>query len=208
MCSRFGRRRRSRSVRPDMRMFVAVVPPLSALEDLEEFVAPRQSGSAGSGLRWTVPTQWHLTLAFMPDVRERSIDELTERLHRAAARRHAFDLWIGGAGSFPNAARAKVLWAGVDGDLAHLSQLAVGCRAAANKAGAEVEGGPFHPHVTLARIGRPFDVSKWLRVFESYSGPVWHADHIELIHSHLGEGPRGKPRYEVVDEFPLAEPKD
>lgn len=186
-----------------MRLFVAVVPPLSALEDLETFVAPRQAGSQDSGLRWTMPHQWHLTLAFMPDVAPRVLDELSERLTRAASRRHPFDLQIAGAGAFPNAGRAKVLWAGVRGDVSHLGQLAVGARAAANKAGADAEGGPFHAHLTLARIGRPFDVSRWLRVFDLYDGPAWQADHIALIESHLGEGPRGKPRYEVVEEFPL-----
>lgn len=191
-----------------MRLFVAAVPPQSALDDLESFVGPRTESASYGGMRWTTPVQWHLTLAFMPDVEERVLDELSERLTRAAARRHAFDLRIAGAGAFPNAGRAKVLWLGVEGDHEHLSHLAVGARAAANKSGAEVEGGKFHPHLTLARIGRPFDVTKWLRVFAAYSGPTWRVDHVELIRSYLGQGPGGKPRYEVVGEFALAAAKD
>ena len=85
-------------------------------------------------------------------------------------------------------------------------RLATGARAAANKAGAEAGGGRFHPHVTLARIGRPFDVTKWVRVLDAYRGPTWTADTVSLVESHLGEGPRNRPRYDVVGRFPMGRP--
>lgn len=183
-------------------MFVALVPPEDALEDLGEFLAPRQE--AESGFRWTVPEQWHVTLAFMADVPDRALDDLLARLERGAARRTPFTVALAGGGAFPNAGRAKVLWAGLDvSDAEELRRLATGARAAANKAGAEADGGRFHPHVTLARIGRPLDVTKWIRVLEAYRGPVWQAHEIALIGSHLGEGPRKRPRYEVIESFPL-----
>ena len=67
-----------------MRMFVAVVPPEGAVQDLEAFLGPRRE--AGPELRWAATEQWHLTLAFMPDVSSRHFDELVERLGRAASR--------------------------------------------------------------------------------------------------------------------------
>ena len=93
-------------------MFVALVPPDDAIEDLEEFLAPRQE--AGAELRWTAPEQWHVTLAFFGDVHDRHLDDLVERLGRAATRRTPVDLAIAGGGAFPNPARAKIVWAGVD----------------------------------------------------------------------------------------------
>jgi 2'-5' RNA ligase len=189
-----------------MRMFVALVPPENALEDLGEFLVPRQE--AGTGFRWTAPEQWHVTLAFMPQVVDRSLDDLLARLQRAAVRRTPFTVTVAGGGAFPNAGRAKVLFAGLDvSDAEELRRLATGARAAANKAGAEVEGGSrFHPHVTLARIGRPLDVTRWIRVLDAYRGPTWDAHEISLIESHLGEGPRKRPRYEVIESFPLGRP--
>jgi 2'-5' RNA ligase len=186
-----------------MRMFVALVPPPEALEDLAEFLAPRQE--AEDGFRWTAAEQWHVTLAFMGRVPARSLDDLIERLQRAGARRTPFDVTVSGGGAFPNAGRAKVLYAGLDLGAAseELSRLATGARAAANKAGAEAEGGRFHPHLTLARIKRPIDVTRWVRVIETYRGPTWRATEIALIESHLGEGPRKRPRYEVIESFPL-----
>jgi 2'-5' RNA ligase len=183
-----------------MRMFVALVPPERALEHLGDFLAPRQE--AGRDLRWTSPEQWHLTLAFLPQVPDRTLDDLLARLERAAARRTAFSLSLAAGGAFPDPARAKVLYAGVaTADREELRRLSVGARAAANKAGAGAVGGPFQPHVTLARLRRPLDVSRWLRVLDAYAGPDWNAGEISLIASHLGEGPRNRPRYEVIESF-------
>lgn len=184
-------------------MFVALVPPPEALEDLAEFLAPRQE--AQPGFRWTAPEQWHVTLAFMAQVADRHLDDLVTRLQRAAARRTPFSARLSGGGAFPNVGRAKVLFAGVDAGEAgeELRRLATGARAAANKAGAETDGGRFHAHLTLARIGRPVEATRWVRVLDGYRGPSWSADTITLIESHLGEGPRRRPRYEVVDVFPL-----
>ena len=187
-------------------MFAAVMPPEAVLEDLEAFLEPRRE--AGPGLRWTDRSQWHLTVAFMPAVPERVLDDLLERMGRAAARRTPFTATLAGAGAFPGVARARVLWAGVS-DLdpgVELPRLAVGARAAAVKAGAEVEGARFHPHLTLARAGRPVEATRWLRVLEAYRGPSWTATELTLVESHLGEGPRRRPRYEVVASFPLGGP--
>jgi 2'-5' RNA ligase len=186
-----------------MRMFVAIVPPESALEDLAEFLAPRHE--AEPGFRWTTWEQWHITLAFMAQVADRHLDDLLVRLERAAARRTPFSVSIAGGGAFPNPGRAKVLYADLDAGAGReeLNRLATGARAAANKAGAETDGGRFHPHLTLARIGRPTEVTKWIRVLDSYRGPTWDAATMRLIQSHLGEGPRRRPRYEVIESFPL-----
>ncbi|MFT4008995.1 MAG: RNA 2',3'-cyclic phosphodiesterase [Nocardioidaceae bacterium] len=185
-----------------MRMFVAVLPPEEVLEDLDEFLGPRRE--AGRELRWATREQWHVTLAFMAAVPERSLDDLIERLARAARKRTPFTARLGGGGAFPDAARAKVLYAGVRADdPEELRRLAVGARAAATKAGAEVGGGRFRPHLTLARSGRTFEATRWLRVLDAYQGPAWVADNVVLVESRLGEGPRGRPRYAVVSELPL-----
>jgi len=84
-----------------------------------------------------------------------------------------------------------------------LNRLATGARAAVNKSGAEAAGGRFHPHLTLARLGSPTEVTRWIRVLDTYRGPTWTANDITLIQSHLGEGPRRRPRHEVVRSFAL-----
>jgi 2'-5' RNA ligase len=187
-----------------LRMFVALVPPPEALEHLDDFLEPRR---AAARFRWSAPDQVHVTLAFLGQVEERRLDDLVERLARAAGRRTAFETAITGGGAFPNVGRARVLWAGLDLDepsRTELDRLATGCRAAAGRAGIAVEGQRFRPHLTLARLGHPAEVSGWVRLLDAYAGPCWPADRIELVASYLGEGPRGRPRHVAVERFPLA----
>jgi 2'-5' RNA ligase len=99
-----------------------------------------------------------------------------------------------------------VLWAGLDVDddgSTEISRMATGARAAANRAGVPVDGQRFRPHLTVARLGHPQEVTPWVRLLDSYRGPTWTVDRMTLVASYLGEGPRGRPRYEAVQEFPL-----
>jgi 2'-5' RNA ligase len=186
-----------------MRLFAALVPPPEALEHLNEFLDVRR----GTGdFRWVQADQVHVTLAFLKFTPERKLDDLLERLGRAAFRRTAFETSISGGGAFPNVGRAKVLWAGLDLDEAgrtELDRLATGCRAAATRAGIEVDGARFRPHLTVARARFPHDVSSWVRLLDSYAGPRWQATELTLVQSHLGEGPRGRPRHVPMDTFSL-----
>lgn len=186
-----------------MRMFVALVPPPDAVEHLDEFLEVRRA--AGS-FRWADASQLHVTLGFLADVPDRSLDDLVERLGRAAHRRTVVRTRISGGGAFPNAARARVLWAGLSLDgfgRTEVNRMATGARAAAGKAGIVVDGQRFMPHVTVARMKCPDEVSDWVRLLDAYSGPEWTTEEYSLIASHLGEGPRKRPRYELVETFPL-----
>jgi 2'-5' RNA ligase len=184
-------------------MFVAVVPPAEVLEDLDEFLDPRRQASGGSGWRWSLPDQWHVTLAFLEQVPDRALDDLVERLTGAAQKRNPMSARIGGGGAFPHVGGAKVLWAGLDTDQDELARAASGARAAASTAGIVVDGQRFRPHVTLARTGRPVEATKWVRLLDGYSGPSWTVDELSLVASFLGEGPRRRPRYEVVETVSL-----
>ena len=186
-----------------VRMFVAVVPPQEAVDHLEGFLEPRRAAAA---FRWATPEQSHVTLAFLASVDDRHLDELVERLGRAAARRTAFETRVAGGGAFPDAGRARVVWAGLELDeqgRTELDRMATGARAAASRTGIPVEGKRFRPHITLARLGRPEEVSNWVRLLDAYAGPPWTVDRLTLVASYLGEGPRGRPRYEVVEELGL-----
>lgn len=180
-------------------MFVAVIPPESASADLDEFLSVRRDAAL---FRWSAAEQLHLTLAFAAHVPDRSLDELIERLETAAERRMPFDLTITGGGAFPHVAEGKVLYAGVEADdREELDRSATGARNALAKVGAEVDGGRFVPHLTLARTGQPGELSNWVRLLDAYRGPTWTVSSFALVSSRLGEGRRKQPVHEVVAEF-------
>ena len=184
-----------------MRCFVAVQPPEEARAHLDEFLAPRRDVAP---FRWVDPDQVHLTLVFVGDLPEHRLDDFVERLERAAARRRPMTTAITGGGAFPHVSGARVLWAGLDldeDDRLELRRSHEGARAAANRAGAVVDGQRFRPHLTLARCPRPTEVTPWVRLLDAYRGPEWRIEKFALVESHLGEGPRRRPRYELVAEF-------
>ncbi|WP_330474806.1 RNA 2',3'-cyclic phosphodiesterase [Terrabacter sp. C0L_2] len=184
-----------------MRLFVAVVPPDDVLDDLEEHLEPRRE--AGPEIRWTDRHQWHVTLAFLGDVPERRLDDLTEALARSAAKRDPLVLRLAGAGAFPNPYAARVLWAGVEQVRGDLAAVAGGIRNAAASAGATPDGTRFQAHLTLGRFHRPTEATRWIRALDAWEGPAWRVGELALVESHLGEGRGRRPRYEVLADLPL-----
>lgn len=65
------------------------------------------------------------------------------------------------------------------------------------------DGQRFVGHLTLARLHRSTDARKWLQVLDTFRSAPWWVDDIELIESHLREGPAGRPRYETVASLSL-----
>jgi RNA 2',3'-cyclic 3'-phosphodiesterase len=183
-----------------MRLFVAIAPPVAVLDELEAAVGPLRP--AWPGLRWTGREAWHLTLAFLGEVSDDAATALAPRLGRAAHRHPALSLSFGPGGAFPVPGRAKVLWAGIDGDREALTALAGSVAAGARRAGAAPpdEGRRFRPHLTLARCRQPADVRGLVDSLAGYAGTPWTAAEIHLIRSYLGGGP---PRYETAGTWPL-----
>ncbi|GAA1477700.1 RNA 2',3'-cyclic phosphodiesterase [Nocardioides aestuarii] len=179
-------------------MFVAMVPPAEAVEDLDAFLDVRR---AAAPFRWTQPDQLHVTLAFLAAVPDRSLDDLVERLAAAARRRTPVTARIAGGGAFPHPDAAKVVWAGLrttGTDHAELVRMSDGARRAANASGIAPDGQRFRPHLTVARTGRPRQVTRWVQLLDGYEGPSWRVGEWSLVASHLGEGPARRPRYEEV----------
>jgi RNA 2',3'-cyclic 3'-phosphodiesterase len=187
-----------------MRMFVALAPPSAVLDELEALAAPFRA--AWPGLRWTSREAWHITLAFLGDVDEAAIGRLLPRLERAAGRHGQFSLAFAGAGAFPVATRARVLWCGLSGDRRSLANLAESVAAGARRAGAAPpeQGRPFRPHLTLARCRMPADVREVVTALGGYQGAQWTADRIHLIHSRPG----GHPRFSTIGSWPLVAAPD
>ncbi len=191
-----------RIVPMSQRLFAAIYPPPAACEDLARVLATQPPG-----LRWAPPDRWHLTLAFCAAVEDRSRDALVAGLDAVTAEHRPLRLRIAGAGAFPRATRAAVLWAGIepaaDQERERLSELAADVRAACERAGAAPDRRRFAPHLTLARLRHPRDVSPRVWALDPYRGPQWSAAEIVLVGSRLGAAPGGGALHEPVATFPL-----
>jgi RNA 2',3'-cyclic 3'-phosphodiesterase len=186
-----------------MRLFVALAPPAFVVADLDVTCAPFRG--LRPDLRWTSTEAWHVTLAFLGEVGEGSLARLLPRMDRAARRHSAFSLSFSGAGAFPSATRANVLWSGLAGDRRALADLAATVTAGARRAGAAPPdaGRRFNPHLTLARCRAPVNVEQIVADLDGYEGPSWAAEEIYLIRSRL----TGQPRFETLGAYRLRPPR-
>jgi len=182
-----------------MRLFVGLALPPAVLDDLDATCAPFRP--LRDDLRWTSREAWHITLAFLGEVTDLSLTRLLPRLERAAWRHSPLSLGLAGAGAFPSAARANVLWIGLAGDRRALADLAASVGAGARRAGAPPpdSGRKYRPHLTLARCRAPADVRPIVASLEAYQGPPWTTEEIYLIRSRPG----GQPRYETLGSWKL-----
>jgi RNA 2',3'-cyclic 3'-phosphodiesterase len=181
-----------------VRLFAALIPPENVFDEIDRAFAPYRDGPAG--LRWTRRDTWHVTLAFYGEVDDRTVTRLLPRLERAAGRHPRRELAFSGAGAFPRASAAHVLWTGTRTDLRRLSD---SCVAAARREGVDMSRSlRFHPHLTLARCRDPLDLRPMIEALEAYEGTPWTADEVHLVRSHLG----ATVRYETLYRWPLKDP--
>jgi 2'-5' RNA ligase len=183
-----------------VRLFVALIPPDNVLDEIESAFAPYRDDRPD--LRWTGRGSRHVTLAFYGEVDDLTTARLLPRLERAAARHPSRALAFSGAGAFPKAASARVLWTGIRGDLRRLSD---SCRAAARREGVDTGRAlRFHPHLTVARASAPRDLTAIVEGLRTYEGTPWTAGEIHLVQSHPGP----EVRYETLYRWPLKHPTE
>lgn len=99
--------------------------------------------------RFTEVENLHLTLAFLGEVSDNQIQEITRIMKQVAMGRKDFQIELGGLGKFVN--RGECLyWCGIrENDL--LSSLQYDLVRLLKESQFSVDGKPFKPHITLAR---------------------------------------------------------
>ncbi|WP_045692359.1 RNA 2',3'-cyclic phosphodiesterase [Streptomyces rubellomurinus] len=193
-----------------MRLFVAVLPPVRALQELSDAVAPVRGLPGADRLRWTTVEGWHLTLAFLGEVAPDRLPELEEGLAAVAEVHEAHRLRIAGSGRFGD----RVLWAGVDGQTWALRRLAEAVTQATAELTGETDSYVFHPHLTLARAGSArghrravqrvaaAELEALAAALADYRGPEWEAAELHLMRSDLDGG---FAHYESLRSWALAD---
>lgn len=133
-----------------IRTFVSVSVPkeiVNIQSMLKSTVEPK-----GLKLRWVMNGKMHLTLKFLGNTTQGSIDNLNEALFNAVKSAKVINLSISGTGAFPVKGRPNVLWLGIKGDIDELKQLTVNINNSLEPLGFITEKREFLPHVTIARI--------------------------------------------------------
>src|SRR5687768_17456269 len=139
-----------------MRLFTGIGLPPEVVTNLEAAVAQLRPKA---DIRWSPPGNLHITIKFIGEWPVERLDELKAALQGLAGRHAAPELEIRGFGWFPNPHSPRVFWSGVH-DNRRLKDLARDTDSALLPLGIGIEEKPYSPHLTLARIQQPTQLSK------------------------------------------------
>lgn len=175
------------------RVFVAIAPPPHIRERLA-LLRP-----ALPGAKLVPPENLHLTLRFVGEVDNPTLDEVAASLDQV--NKAPFELRCNGLGTFENRGKPSALWAGIDPS-ADLEGLRGRVEAAVRSAGLEPDHTKYSPHFTLARMrGTPVDMLvDYIQGHEPFTTESFTVDSFQLYRSFLKSG---APVYRVEAVYPL-----
>ncbi len=183
----------------DVRCFVAAELPVAVRTDLG--LLQRRLQSLGLACRWVKPETMHLTFKFFGHLPADTFDALRGALAPPLGAGGGRRIEPAGIGAFPTARRARVVWVGLEGDVAPLARAALTLEARAEALGIPREARPFRPHLTLGRAKDPSGIRHVERAVEiegAYRGPAFQVDELVLYESRLGPGgPAHLPRLTI-----------
>ena len=132
-----------------MRLFLAINLPAEVRREIDAATTPLRE--CAPELTWVSEPRLHLTLKFFGEQPAERLDEIRDAIAAVAGRHRELVMTLGGIGAFPNFRRARVVWMGVTHE-PRLELLHHDVEVACERLGFEVEGRPFRPHLTLARV--------------------------------------------------------
>ena len=136
-----------------IRTFIAVPVP-EPLFNLREKLKATISEKTGK-IRWLRKDQIHLTMKFLGDTTEDSINDVRHVMQKVADEFKPFNISIQKTGCFPKIERPRVMWIGVSGELDKLYQLVEKIQKKLNPLGFPKDEKKYHPHITIARAKYP-----------------------------------------------------
>lgn len=135
-----------------MRLFLAINIPADVRRDIVSATEPMRESAPE--ISWVDETRLHLTLKFFDDQPPETADAIGATTAQVAGRHREMAMHLAGIGAFPNFRRSRIVWMGVEQD-PRLELLHHDIEVACETLGFEVEGRPFRPHLTLARVKHP-----------------------------------------------------
>lgn len=137
-----------------LRTFVALKCSPSAVRAFRRW--SDKLAAIDSALHAPKTDDYHLTVQFLGDTVEQDVPDIARALEEAVEELPSFDVCYRGIGAFPEPARARVVWAGVEEvePAGHLAALSDAVGLALEPLGHAPERRAWHPHVTLGRVKR------------------------------------------------------
>jgi 2'-5' RNA ligase len=159
-----------------VRLFLAINLPSDVRHAIAtEVAAPLQA--IAPDLSWVREPSLHLTVKFLGEQAPEQVPKLTEAMRKVGERNKVIEVEIGGVGAFPNFRRPRVVWIGVSPD-PKLELLHHDVESVCEMLGVPVDGKPFRPHLTLARVKPRAADATTLRKLARAADDVSHVEEV------------------------------
>ncbi|HYO55553.1 RNA 2',3'-cyclic phosphodiesterase [Archangium sp.] len=178
-----------------MRLFVAVTLG-QGIESQATAALQRLKGLAPRA-RWVTPTNLHLTLSFLGEVKSEQLQAVKDVLTRVGPSHAPMVLTIEGGGSFGSPAHPRVLWAGVGGDTKELGALQADVAEGLKPLGFEPEHREYAAHLTLARAKVPRGDRELAECVRALQDAKWGEARVDRLILFESLGGKYHPRAEV-----------
>ena len=169
-----------------MRAFIALKLPAvvkTAINGIQQNLAGYRFN-----VRWVKAENVHLTLKFLGDVDVHLIDSISAGVADAVAGITPFQLSAKGIGVFPKIKRARVIWAGLSGQMTVLNELQKSIEIKLAGIGFPREKRKFKGHLTLGRSKGVIDAAHLARAieeFKAFKSETFTVDRVTLFRSDL-----------------------
>jgi 2'-5' RNA ligase len=149
-----------------VRVFIAIPLPAAATTELAAlqgvFRALPLEGT------WVRAPHLHITLKFLGEVDPRQLDGIIAAIATVARHCRPFSLRLAGIGVFPNEAKPRVLWVGIDDGAQRLKRLHRDLELHLGQIGLPRDVRPLTPHLTLARLKHVAQPHEFIQCLDGY----------------------------------------
>lgn len=166
-----------------VRAFFGLPVPETHRQALEPFLG--RCAALAPQFRWVPAANLHLTIRFLGHVELAVAEEIANGVEQEQPA--AFELQLGGAGTFGRGRRARVVWLGLVAGAEPAQRLAAMVEGHCRAAGLDPETRPFNAHLTLARA-RDREGAPAPELVSAPALPEWRAGSLVLYRSDAGRG--------------------
>jgi len=162
-----------------MRAFIAI----EISDDIRKQIEAVRSRLAESraDVKWVEPENLHLTLKFLGEIDPKLVPQVADAMREAVAGEEAFELSIGGVGSFPAAGAPRVVWLGIQDGSGVVPPLVERLEKLLAKLGIPPEGRKFTPHLTLGRLRSRKGAERLVELLRSMPKPELGSEVVDRL---------------------------
>ena len=184
-----------------VRAFVALDLDAMSMRRAVRVAERLRMASGAPSATWTPQSQVHVTLKFMGCLPATAVEPLGKALEALVDPKKAPLPGTCSLQAFPSIEEAEVIVVELTDPRGELAKLAAKIDKLAARHGVALEARAFRPHVTLARLKRPYDTRRWLKAELAEAAGELTAARLTLYRSDLGAGKDGASVYTPLAAF-------